>query len=185
MRAYDYSNFERGVYTGMKWQVGGDHVTYHSLLTRPLTLHVPVCRVCSSLLDAHAQRTLFPSPYHSTFALLIKRPQTLILNTPNPYYSSHTPQGHPATRCVGSTHVQIEQRVLEEGRRSHSHFSPPPCHAVSRHIAGSYMNVPITAYANGGSHPPLAGDLLIYRYAASVLRHITSLLYVSASQMNM
>jgi hypothetical protein len=39
----------------------------------------------------------------------------------------------------------------------------PANHPVTHHIAGSYMNVPITAYPNGGSQPPLAGDLLIYR----------------------
>lgn len=33
------------------------------------------------------------------------------------------------------------------------------------------MNVPITAYPNGGSQPPLAGDLLIYRHEHDAAPH--------------
>jgi hypothetical protein len=71
VRAYDYSNFEGGVYTGMKWQVEAAAPAAAAAAAAEITrcashfspappLRVPVCRVRSSLLDAHAPRTSFP-----------------------------------------------------------------------------------------------------------------------------
>ena len=132
VRAYDYSNFEGGVYTGMKWQVGAaaPAAAAAAAAAAAITRRVvhsspappsPCASVSSSLVVtgcAHATyafpATFITAPSHP----ILKRLQNLKFNPPNPFYSFiDPPQGHPAARRMGCAYVPPHKRLLEDERR--------------------------------------------------------------------
>ncbi len=147
----------------------------------PPPLRVPVCRVRSSLLDAHAPRTSFP-PRASLHlhTLHPQPPSNSEIQYPKPLLPLTSPKVILPPVAWAAHMFRLTNAFLktEDGhatRRIHDQYcrtgTLPANLPVTRHIAGSYMNVPITAYPNGGSQPPLAGDLLIYRREPHAVAH--------------